>query len=50
MDGFQLPQGYTATMTRCRQNDYTTEINVLLQVQFYNTFANVVSIMFKSFH
>ena len=31
----------------CRRNDYTTEIDVLLQIQFFNTFANVLPIIFK---
>ena len=30
----------------CRRNDYTTEINGLLQVQFYNIFTDVLSIIF----
>ena len=34
----------------CRPNDYTTEINDLLQIQFYNTFTNVLSIILKGFH
>ena len=33
----------------CRPNDYTIEISVLLQIQFYNIFTNVPSI-FKSCH
>ena len=33
----------------CRPNDYTIEIIVLLQIQFYNIFTNVPSI-FKSCH
>ena len=28
----------------CRPNDYTIEISVLLQIQFYNIFTNVLSI------
>ena len=34
----------------CRPNDYTIEISVLLQIQFYNIFTNVPSIIFKSCH
>ena len=34
----------------CRRNDYTIDISVLLQIQFYNIFTNVLSIIFKSFH
>ena len=34
----------------CRPNDYTTEISVLLQIQLYNIFTNVISIILKSFH
>ena len=34
----------------CRPNDYTTEISVLLQIQFSNIFTNVPSIIFKSCH
>ena len=30
----------------CRPKAYTIEINVLLQIQFYNTFTNVLSIIF----
>ena len=33
-----------------RPNDYTIEISVLLQFQFYNIFTNVPSINFKSCH
>ena len=33
----------------CRPNDYTIEICILLQIQFYNIFTNVPSI-FKSCH
>ena len=32
----------------CRPNDYTTEISVLLQIQFYSIFTTVPSIIFKS--
>ena len=34
----------------CRPNDYTIEILVLLQIQFYNIFTNVLSNIFKRFH
>ena len=34
----------------CRPNDYTIEIIVLLQIQFYNIFTNVLSNIFKRFH
>ena len=34
----------------CRPNDYTKEIGVLLQIQFYNISTNVLSIHFKSCH
>ena len=34
----------------CRPNDYAIEISVLLQIQFYNIFTNVPSIIFKSCH
>ena len=33
----------------CRPNDYTTQIIVLLQVQFYSIFTNVLSNIFKRF-
>ena len=32
----------------CRPKDYTTEISVLLQIQFYSIFTTVPSIIFKS--
>ena len=32
----------------CRPNDYTIEIIVLLQIQFYNIFINVLSIIFTN--
>ena len=34
----------------CRPKDYTIEISLLIQIQFYNTFTNVPSIIFKSCH
>ena len=34
----------------CRPNDYTIEISVLLQIQFYNIFTNIPSIISKSCH
>ena len=34
----------------CRSNDYTIEVSVLLQIEFYNTFTNIPSILFKSYH
>ena len=35
----------------CRPNDYTIEISVLLQIQFYNIYTNIVpSIAFKNCH
>ena len=34
----------------CGPNDYTIEIIVLLQIQFYNIFTNVLSNIFKRFH
>ena len=34
----------------CRRNDYTIEISVLIQIQFYNISTNVLSLIFKSFH
>ena len=34
----------------CRPNDYTIEIIVLLQIQLYNIFTNVLFIIFKGFH
>ena len=34
----------------CRPDDYTIEIIVLLQIQFYNIFTNVLSDIFKRFH
>ena len=33
----------------CRPNDYTTDINVLLQIQFYNIFTNVLSVIHQRF-
>ena len=33
-----------------RPNDYKIEIIVLLQIQFYNIFTNVLSNIFKRFH
>ena len=33
-----------------RPNGYTTEIDILLQIQLYNVFTNVLFIIFKSFH
>ena len=33
----------------CKPNDYTIEIIVLLQIQFYDIFTNVFSIIFKRF-
>ena len=48
-------QSYLAGLSKmfplhiCRPNDYTIEISVLLQIQFYNIFTNIFSIIFKSF-
>ena len=33
----------------CRTNDYTTEIIVLFQIQFYSIFTNVFSDIFKRY-
>ena len=33
-----------------RPNGYTTEIDILLQIQLYSVFTNVLFIIFKSFH
>ena len=49
-------QSYLAGLSKmfplhiCRPNDYTIEISVLLQIQFYNIFTNVPSIISKSCH
>ena len=34
----------------CWSNDYIIEIGVFLQIQFYNIFTDVLSIIFKIFH
>ena len=34
----------------CRPSEYTIEIILLLQIQFYNIFTNVLSNIFKRFH
>ena len=34
----------------CRPTDYAIEIMVLLQIQFYNIFTNVLPNIFKRFH
>ena len=34
----------------CRPNDYTIEIIVLLEIQFYNIFTKALSTIFKRFN